>query len=87
MCKISGNILGKSEVCDMTMMSGAFDKSIVDANNFLLKISEENDRHRYVCIGGDVIYLFLTNDNVYKNISNMGNILTPYCIAIYDETI
>ena len=25
---------------------------------------------------------FLTNDNVYKNISNMGIKLTPYSIAI-----
>ena len=30
---------------------------------------------------------FLTNDNIYKYISNMGNNLTPYSIAIGWENI
>ena len=30
--------LGKSEVCDMTLMSEAFDKSVFDGNTILLKI-------------------------------------------------
>ena len=79
--------LGKSEVCDMTLKSGALNKSVFDGNTILLKISEENDRHRYVYIGGDMICSFLTNDNIYKYISNMGNNLTPYSIAIGDESI
>ena len=33
--------LGKSDVCDMTSMSGAFDKSVFDGNTSLLKVSEE----------------------------------------------
>ena len=33
--------LGKSEVCDARLMSGAFDKSVFDGNTILLKISED----------------------------------------------
>ena len=79
--------LGKSKVCGMTLMSEALDKSVFDGNTILLKISEENDRHRYVYIGGDMICSFLTYDNIYKYISNMGNNLTPYSIAIGEENI
>ena len=57
-------LLGKSQACDMTAMSGAFDKSIIDGNTILLKISEENDRHRYVCIGVNMMCSFLTNDTI-----------------------
>ena len=55
--------LSESEVCDMTTMSGSFDTSIYDGNTVLLKIFED-DRHRYVYIGGDTISPFLTNDNI-----------------------
>ena len=41
-------ILSKSEVCYMTLISGASDKSVFDGNTILLKLSEEIDRHRYV---------------------------------------
>ena len=58
--------LGKSKVCDMTLMSGAFDKMVFDGNTILLKISGENGRHSYVYIGGDMICSFLTNGNIYK---------------------
>ena len=40
-------ILGKSESCLRTAMSGAFDKPVFDGNTILLEISEENDKHRY----------------------------------------
>ena len=79
--------LGKSEVCDMTLMSGAFDKSVFVGNTFLLHVSEEYGRHKYVYTGGKMIRSFLTNDNIYRYISNMRNNLTPYSIAIGDETI
>ena len=79
--------LGESEVCDMTLMSEALDETKFDGNTILLKLSEENVRHSYVYIDGDMIYSFLTNDNVYKNISFMGSILTPYSIAIGGENI
>ena len=80
-----GSILGKSEVCHMTLISGAFDKSVFDGNTLLLNISEECGRHRYVYIGGNMICSFLTIDNIHRNISSMGNSLTPYSIAIGDE--
>ena len=78
---------GKSESCMMTAMSGAFDKSVFDGNTILLKRSEENNKHRYVYIGGDMLCCFLTNVKIYKYISNMGNNLTPYSIAIGYENI
>ena len=46
--KPSGTVSSKSEVCDMTLMSGAFDKLVFDGNTILLKRSEEYGRHRYV---------------------------------------
>ena len=79
--------LSKNEVCDMTLNSGAFDKSVFNGNTTLLKVSEENDKHKYLYIGGDTICSFLSIDNVYKYISNTGNFLTPYSIAIGDENI
>ena len=74
--------LGNSQLCNMTEFSGAGDKEVFDGNTILLKIGEENNKHRYVYIGGDMICSFLTNDRIYKYISNMGNNLTPYIIAI-----
>ena len=47
--------LGKSEECDMTLKSGAFDKSVFDGNTILLKMSEENDKHRSVYTTENVI--------------------------------
>ena len=32
--KLLEKFLGKNEVCDMTLMSGAFDKSVLDGKNF-----------------------------------------------------
>ena len=68
-------------------MSGAFDKSIFDGNPVLLKIGEEIDKHRFVYIGGDMICSFLTNDDFYEYISNMGENLAPYSIALREENI
>ena len=79
--------LGKSQLCDMTEFSGAEDKEVFDGNNILLKIGEENNKHRHVHIGGDKVCSFLTNDKIYKYISNMGNNLTPYSTAIGRENI
>ena len=41
-------IIGKSESFLITALSGAFDKSVFDGNTTLLKIIEENDKHRSV---------------------------------------
>ena len=75
-------LLGESESCEMTAMSGVFDKSVFDGNAVLLKIGEETKKHRYLYIGRDMFCSFLTIDTIYKYISNMGNNLTPYSIAI-----
>ena len=79
--------VGKSHLCDMTEFSGAEDGEVFNGNTILLEISEENNKHRYVYIGGDMVCSFLTNDKIYKYISNMGNNLTPYSIAIGYENI
>ena len=73
--------VGKSEQCDMTEFSGAEDKAVFNGNTILLEIGIENNKHRYVYIGGDMVCSFLANDRIYKYISNMGNNLTPYSIA------
>ena len=79
--------LGKSQLCDMTEFSGARDKEVFNGNTILLKIVEENKKHRYVYIGGDMVCSFLTNDRIYKYISNMGKNLSPCSIAIGWENI
>ena len=78
--------LGKSEFCGMTEMSGAFGKTKFDGITILLEISEENGK-RFMYNGGDTICSFLINVNIYKDISNLGNKLTPYSIAIGGENI
>ena len=80
-------ILGKSEVCDLPKMSGAYDRKTSDGNTLLLKLSEENDKHRFVYFGGDKVCSFLTDVGIYEYISNMGNNLTPYSIAIGEGNI
>ena len=77
----------KSLCCDMTEFSVAGNKEVFDGNTILLRVHEENDKHRYVYIGGDMACSFLTNDRIYKYISNMGNNLTPYSIAVGWENI
>ena len=76
--------LGESEICRMTEVSGAYDKEKYDGITILLKISEENDKHGWVYIDGDKVCSFLTNDDIYKYISNVGNKRTTYSTAIGD---
>ena len=80
-------ILGKSLLCNMTEFPRAEDKAVFDGNTILLQIGIENNKYRYVYIGGDMVCSFLTDDRIYKYISNMGNNLTPYSIAIGFEDI
>ena len=54
---------------------------------FLLEISKEYGRHRFIHISGDMICCFLTRDNVYKYISNKEINLTPHSIAAGEENI
>ena len=77
--------VGKSQLCDMTVFSGTLNKPAFDRNTFLLKISEENGTHEYVYIGGDMVISFMTRDNIYEYVSNMGNNLSPYSFAIGKE--
>ena len=77
--------LGKSQRCNMTVLSGAFNKSCFDGNTILLKVGIENEMNKYVYIGGDMVCSFLISDNIYEYVSNMGNNLTPYSIATGEE--
>ena len=79
--------VGKSQLCDMTEFSGTEDKKVFDRDTILLEIGKENNKHSYVYIGDDMVCSFLTNDKIYKYISNMGNNLCPYSIAIGFENI
>ena len=49
--------VGKSQLCDMTEFSGAKDKEVFDGNTILLEIGKENNKDRYVSIGG----VFISN--------------------------
>ena len=71
----------------MTEFSGARDKDVFNGNTFLLKISEENSKNRYLYIGGDMVCSILTKNRIYKYISNIGNNLTSCGIAIGYENI
>ena len=79
--------LGKNQLCNMTGFSGGKNKEVFNGNIILLKIGEENNKHWFVYIGGDMICSFLTDDKIYKYVSNMGNNLTPYSIAIGMENM
>ena len=55
---------GKSQVCNMTVFSGARDKKVFDGNTILLKISEENGKHKYVYMRGDMVCSFMTSEKI-----------------------
>ena len=77
--------LGKSRSCSMTALSGAFNKACFDGNTILLKVGIENGKNKYVYFGGNMVCSFLTSDNIYEYISNMGRNLSPYSFAIGKE--
>ena len=77
--------LGKSQSCTMTALSGAFDKGCFDGNTILFKVGVENGKNRYVYIGGNMVCSFMTSDDIYEYVSNMGNNLTPYSFATGEE--
>ena len=85
--KPSEIILGKSESCMMTAYSGAFNKPVFDGKTILLKISEENNKNKYLYFRGDMVCSFLTIVKIYKYISNLVNNLIPYSIAKGEEKI
>ena len=65
--------IGKSQLCDKTEFSGAKNKEVFDGNTILLEIGQENNKHKYVYIGGDMVCSLLSNDKIYEDVSNMGN--------------
>ena len=79
--------LGKCDVCNMLTRAGVLDKLVVNGNNSSLKISEENNKHKHVYVRGDKIFSFITNDQFLNYISNMGNNLVPYNIAVGEEIV
>ena len=79
------SFLGKSKFCSMTALSTAFDEACFDGNTILLKVGIENGKNKYVYIGGDMVCSFMTSDNIYEYVSNMGNKLSPYSFATGEE--
>ena len=77
--------LGKIESCTMTALSGAFNKKCFDGNTNLLKVGLENGKHKNVYIGGDMVCSFMTSDNLYEYVSNMGINFSPYSLATGSE--
>ena len=77
--------VGKNQLCNMTEFSGAEDKEVLNGKIILLEIRIENNKHRYVYIGGDMVFSFLASDRIYEYISKMGNNLPPYSIATGKE--
>ena len=77
--------VGKSQSCTMTALSGAFDKSCFGGNTILLKVAIENGKNKNVYIGGNMVCSFLTSDNIYNYVPNMGNNLSPYSFATGEE--
>ena len=49
--------LGKCQLCNQKVFHG---------DTILLKIGEENNKHKYVYIGGDMVFTFLTSERIYK---------------------
>ena len=56
--------LGRSLLCELTEISGSRDKKVFNGNTILPKLSEENNKYRYVSFGGDLVCSFLTNDRI-----------------------
>ena len=78
--------LGKCDVCNMSRVRVS-DKSVINGNTILLKMSEENIENKYVYIVGDKIYSFRTNDHILKYLSKMGINLILFSIAVVEENI
>ena len=66
--------LGRSRSCNMTALSGAFDKACFDGNTILLKVCIENGKNKYVYIGGDMVCSFLTSHD-YMNLSRIWDVI------------
>ena len=69
----------------MLIKSGNLKKSIFSGKTILLKISEENNKNKYLYVGANKLYSFINNDHLLEYISNMGDNMTLYSIAIGEE--
>ena len=69
--------MGKCDVTNILIKLGNLDKSIFSGNTFLLKISEENIKNKYLYVGANKIYSFITNDHILEYKSNMGDNMIP----------
>ena len=78
---------GKCDVCNMLSKEGVLDKAVINGNTILLKIGEENFKNRYVNVGAIKVYSFITNDQIMKYISNMGDNLIPYSKSVVEENV
>ena len=85
--KLSEKFFGKCDVSDMLPRAGVLEKLLLSGKFILLKMREENDKHNYLYVGGDIKYSFITNDQILNYISNMGNNLIPYSIAVGEENV
>ena len=79
--------VGKSEVCDMTEISGARDRLVFDGKTILLRISEGNNKHKFLYIGVDMLCTFLLIDRIYRYILLTGINLLSCSIAKCEENI
>ena len=79
--------MGKCDVTNMLIKLGSLYKSLFTGNTILLKIIEEKTKNRSVYVGANKIYSFVTNDHILEYISNKGDKMIPYSIAIGEESV
>ena len=78
---------GRCDETNVLIKLGSLEDSVFNGNTNLSEISEENIKNRYVYIGGDKKYCFVTNDHIPKKFSKMGNNMIPYSIATGEENV
>ena len=78
--------LGKGDVTNMLIKLGSLHKSVYSGNTMLLETREEN-KNRYVYVGAGIINSFITTSHFLQYISNIGDNINPYSIAIGEENI
>ena len=77
--------LGSCNVTDMLAKIRKLDKSEFSGKTILLQLCGEANKKRYVNVGANIIYFFITNDHILEYISNMGDNMIHYSIATGEE--
>ena len=85
--KTSKLFLGKCDATNMLIKFGSLDKSVFSGVIILLKKGAENNKNRYVYVGGNKMYSFQFIDLILEYISDMGENMIPYGIAIGEENL